>query len=294
MDPRRLRSAARSLHVVLLISLAGCATSTPSATAGGDLPAPVVARIQREGVLVTLTLDRQAVTPGTTIRAVAEVRNLGPGPVTWQSGGCELLARFQMRGPDVPQPPPGRDWDGTAHWAKWSATTSGVRLTGFVPPGFDPNPWGMACTMELRYEDTPEGGVERVEAEWPGTTSDGAPAPPGAYTVAFQFPLVGRGPAERLAPDPPEPQAIGVEIPVTVVGEPFAGIPSTIAVDRALGDRRVERWLAEVTRQELNGATIVLDGGAWQFEIRTTRGIARISISARDGQVLDVSIGPPE
>jgi hypothetical protein len=273
------------------VVVAGCDTSLPSAEPddGGAIRTTME---RRDGVVVSLTLDRVRVETGGRIQAVAEVTNLGPGPVTWQSGGCELQGQFTLEGPDIPQPPPGRDWPDTAHWAKWSATTSGVGMVGLLAPGF-PVEAGMVCPADLRVEDLAAGATVRINAIWPGQLSDGTPAPAGPYRASFTFPYLARVPADQFVGDAHlDQRPIQADLAFIVEGQGFEGISSVEAVDRAHADRRLAAWIATIAHQELNGASIRLDKGMWQYEIATTKGTARIAIDPNQGAVVGFAVGP--
>ena len=288
-----------ALPLVLLIAfLAGCAEVPPSPkpTNTEEVPEsqPVSITVQRDLVRVTLALEHATIETGTAVLAHVDVTNLGPDPVTWQSGGCELLGDMRMAGPEIAQPAPGKDWGGTAGLAKWSATTGGIGVSSFTRPGLpDDGPGNVVqlmCTMELRIEDIQPGASERVDAEWKAVLTDGSPAPPGVYTAGFDFPFLARVAAGQFEGDAmADRRPISAEVKLTVGGRAFAGLSPIAAVDQAFGDPRVQAWIADVTRLELNGATVRMIHGIWVFEIYAQGGNLRVRVDPTTGQVVDVS-----
>ena len=62
---------------------------------------------------------------------------------------------------------------------------------------------------------------------------------------------------------------IPVGLPITIGGAAVDAIPSTEAVDAALSDPRVADWIVQrVTKERLQGASILFVDGAWQLTIR--------------------------
>jgi hypothetical protein len=259
---------------VLVIVLAGCASTPPSGSPGpassgasGAAVEPVVASAERDGVVVTLRASADRVVAGQPIQFRVDVRNAGAGKVSWQSGGCELLNGFAIDGPPVPQPPEGAGWPDASGLAKWSATTGGVALEAVRSPNV-PEGVAFGCPADLRYEDIDPGETISADAVWSGRTSDGVPAPPGAYRLTYGFPFLGRLPADQLGPDPPAAQPIGVALPVVLEGEAFDGLPSTLAIDAAFSDPRVAAWVNDyLAKERLGGAEIRLVDGRWRFTI---------------------------
>jgi hypothetical protein len=244
-------------------------------------------------VVVTLAIDHDRSTAGLPIRARVEITNRGLGPVSWQSGGCGLFNGFTLKGPDVPQPPPGRIWEGTAHWAKWAATSSDVGFIGFLPPAVAERgkPWLFGCTADLRVEDIAAGQTASADAVWVGFASDGQPAPAGLYTLSYTFPFLGRIPKEQFRGDPlddAEPIQAALEFQIDE-GQGVA-VPSTLAFDAALADPRVATWISGITREQLYGASVILDQGLWQIRIEIERGAAQIAVNPSSAAVVSVQL----
>lgn len=291
---------------VLAVAIARPLLTTPQASAGpspGDTAAsappvagaPISASVVRNGIRLTLTLDHGRAVAGERLQARIEIQNVGFTPVSWTSGGCRILNGFAFVGPDVAQPPPGRDWEGTAHWAKWSATTGGIGPVGFADArAVDRGPPFMfGCTADLFVDDIAPGQTLTADAVWPGRSSDGQPAPGGAYRLMYVFPYLAPVAKEQFRADPNAlKQPISVELAVRIDPVPAVVVPSTIAVDAALGDPRVARWIAGVTREQLNGASVGLVDGLWQVSIRASTGSITVSVDPTTGVVRQVVLGP--
>lgn len=295
---KRAMRITTSLAAGMLI--AACSTTTvspspPVEATGGPiaLGQPKLVRAELHEVVVALMLDHERAPSGQELRARVEVTNTGSGPVSWQSGGCGLFNGLSLSGPDVPQPPPGRAWDGTAHWAKWSATTSGVGLVPFVPPNVaaQGQPWSFACSADLRVEDLAPGELAVVDAVWVGFASDGQPTPGGRYTLSYAFPFLARVPKEAFRGDPiADATPIKVALDFMIDARPGVAVPSTLAFDAALADARVANWISRVTREQLYGASVVLEGGVWHIRIETESGAAEIGVIASTGTVASVKV----
>lgn len=255
------------LMAAMILAIAGCGAAPGPARLDPD-PAgePVVASTQRDGVVVMLTASTDRIASLGVVELRVEIINASLETVAWRSGGCELLDDFRVLSPPVPQPPAGRAFPGTADLAKFSATSGGVSID-LVRAG-PAQPIVVGCPADLRFEDIEPGATLSIDAAWVARTTDGAPAPPGDYRIAFAFPWVARGRADALPPEPPPARPIPLEVSVKVVGKPFAGIASTLAVDAALADPRVADWVSRhLPKERLDGAEIRLVEGRWQFTI---------------------------
>ena len=257
-----LRHLFPGMVVVLAIVATGCGEDPAQ---GADA---VVTSAQRDGVVVTLSASTDHVVAGDPIKLRVDVLNAGLDIVSWQSGGCELLNGFGIEGRQITQPPDGREWPGGAGLAKWSATTGGVALAGIQLPSSQDAALA-ACPADLRYEDIGPRETISADAVWSGQSTDGVPAPPGAYQLVYAFPFIGRVPAAQLGGATPPVRPIGVGLPIVLDGTAFSGLPSTLAIDAALGDPRVAAWSdAHLPKERLNGAEIRLVDGRWRFTIR--------------------------
>jgi len=285
--PHRLR--ALLLAVGLALSVAGCATNPVEPT-----PSPVTATASttREGVTVTVSASSATVAGGDTIRLHVSAVDTGLEPVTWQSGGCGLMMWFGVDGPEIVQPPPGTVLPGVANLIKWAASSDSVAYAGVRRPGL-PADAAMACPADLGYDDFGPGETISTEADWPATTTDGVPLPPGPIRITYAFPFVAHGTKEGLLQGPIQNVApIPVALPITIGGVPVDAIPSTDAMDAALTDPRVADWVVQrVPRERLNGARIQFVDGAWQLTVLVKGDRSTVvRVDPTTGHVVDVQL----
>jgi hypothetical protein len=273
------------LVAIAAIVLAGCGGDAP------PTPDPVSVSAERDAVIVRLSTSADRLMAGEPIRLRVDVQNAGMDGVSWQSGGCELLDGFEIDGPPLSQPPEGRLWPDAAGLAKWSATAGGVALEDVGNPTIA-NGVPTICPADLRYEDIQPGDTISADALWSGRSTDGVPAPPGAYRLRFAFPFIGRVAAAQIGPDTPAPRPIDVELPIVLDGQPFDGIPSTLAVDAAFADPRVGAWVdGHLPKERLNGAEIRLVDGRWRFTISVAGDRSTVVfVDPATGTVVDVSL----
>jgi hypothetical protein len=271
--------------VLLAVGLIGCARDA------APRPESVVASGQRDGVTVTVIASADHIVAGDSIQLRVDVLNTGLDIVSWQSGGCELLNGFGVDGPQVTQPPEGRAWPDAAGLAKWSATTGGVALGGIQRPN-GPEGALFSCPADLRYEEIGPGETISADAMWSGRSTDGVPAPPGAYQIAYAFPFIGRVSANQLGLESPAARPIDIGIPIVLSGTAFDGIPSTLAIDAAFADPRVATWVDQhLPKERLNGAEIRLVDGRWRFTISVAGDRATIVfVDPATGSVEDVRL----
>ena len=130
-----------------------------------------------------------------------------------------------------------------------------------------------------------------VEAVWVGFASDGQPAQAGPTRLSYTFPFLGRVAKEQFTGDPHRRR----EADAGGSGRPHrpgkrVAVPSTLAFDAALADPRVAMWISGVTREQLYGASVILDDGLWQIRIEIEQGSAEIAVNPSSGAVVSVEL----
>jgi hypothetical protein len=268
--------------------------------------APVSRSTEDQGVLVGLQLSTDRVRAGDAVQLIVSATNDGAGIVFWQGGGCDLLQDVALEGPPAQvvqpaDPPAGDGPDAVAGLVRWSALSmSGSSTMPFVPPNLAPGQ-SFGCTSDLKVNELRPGESARVAAVWHGLTGDGTPAPAGLYHVKLTFPFLARQAAAPFKGD-----ALADQHPITldagfeVVGEPWSGLTSAEAIDKALADARVMTWIADaLPKTQVGGARIRLtDAGSWRFEIdrmtpdRMDTDVATIEIDPTTGEVTPVTLPP--
>jgi hypothetical protein len=108
--------------------------------------------------------------------------------------------------------------------------------------------------------------MEHEDAVWYGRTSDLLPAPPGNYVVGSTLSFHGRagngGPLTDAVP-------ITVKTTVAVTGVDFQGLSAAAALDAALSDPLVAKWVdTELPGGRLSGASMMFgDDEMWHLRI---------------------------
>jgi len=307
----RLRTLGLSSGLILVLTACGAApgaspsapagspSSSPSAGAAVTAPppvdgAPVSRSTEDRGVVLSLQLSTDHVRAGDPVQLIVTATNTGAGIVFWQGGGCDLLQDVSLEAPPTQvvqpgDPPAGDGPDAVAGLVRWSALSmTSPSAMPFVPPNLAPDQM-FACTSDLKINELQPGETARVAAVWHGLTGDGTPAPAGLYHVKLTFPFLA-----RQAAGPFKGDAFADQHPITldagfeVEGEPWAGLTSDQAVDKALADARVKTWIADaLPRTRVGGARIRLtDEGRWRFEID------RMTVDGMDSEVATIEVDP--
>lgn len=283
------------LGPIVLLALASCGGPAPSrlpASAGEPVPTAAVA--ERDGVRVTLTIDRQRVEVGGRVNARVEVTNFQPGTVFWQGGGCDLKGAFQLTGPDQGPQEPGRAWPGEPGILKAVSLFGG--LGGFVPPEalVQGGPM-LTCPADLRVNELAFGQTVSAEAIWPTSHVNGLPAVPGPYVVSVSFPFLARLAAGPFLGDPMDDRRpIDVQLPFAIEGSRVVAISQGQAIDAALGHGPFAAWLANVPRTRWNEGRMDYANGAWVFTLRVGAPDERaiVTIDGPTGAVRDFRVVP--
>ncbi len=109
--------------------------------------------------------------------------------------------------------------------------------------------------------------------------------------MSYTFPFLGRVAKEQFTGDPivdAKPMQVAVDFHIDQ-GQGVA-VPSTLAFDAALADPRVAMWISGVTREQLYGASVILDDGLWQIRIEIEQGAAEIAVNPSSGAVVSVEL----
>jgi hypothetical protein len=276
----------RSLPFIsLLAALAVAACGAPASSndgSSGPGAEPVQADAARDGVSVTLAVDRDRVAAGGDMTATVWVRNNGVNAVTWQGGGCELQGQFSVT-PDkpLPAPPIGHVWDGDKNLLKQFALPDAYAARWPLPPEFaHRDDVAFGCTADLGYNQLQAGEETHATVVWVAATVGGSPLPAGDYLVAVDFPFVG-----REIGDPLLGKGIGDVKPIsarlTVTVEDHPEMPPAIdAMDAILADPAFTAWLRDHASRTWNSTAIRWLDGAWVVQIRYEPG--RLMSARRD------------
>ncbi len=168
----------------------GSAAQTPATV---DRPSVSVVT---DGVNVRLTLEQDATGPAVPLEAIVVVHNAGPRPIRWRSGGCSLVSAVTIAAVGVlPAPAPRLDREAT-FVARVTDGAESPKST--VTLTSEPTVDRRACQIDHGFAELAPGARLTERAEWPATTSSGAPMAPGPYRVTGSLPMLT--PAAPLVP----------------------------------------------------------------------------------------------
>jgi hypothetical protein len=243
----------------------GCASQ--SGPTDRPPPEPIQAEAARDGVAVTLAVDRARVAAGGDVVATVSVRNTGPGVVTWQGGGCELQGQFSVTSAkSVPAAPIGHVWDGDKNLIKQLALPEAYAVRLPAPPELAHVDVAFGCTADLAYNELKPGEETHATVVWVASTVAGSPAPVGDYLVAVSFPYVGRDIVNPLMQSL-DVKPIVARLVVTV--EDYPALPSAgEAMDAVFADAAFTAWLKDHPSRSWDSTAIRYVDGAWVVQVR--------------------------
>ncbi|HET8570003.1 MAG TPA: hypothetical protein VFM93_13570 [Candidatus Limnocylindria bacterium] len=270
-----MRRSALLACAAVLLAACGSRAATPSTpTPRPSFTPEAVATAEREGVRVTLSLDRRRVAPKEAVWADVLIENTNAASVWWIGGGCNFPARVSATvatsGLGAQQPLALAEWK-----KRWL-------LPYTAPASFVPeSAWaehqrtgsGPACTADIRIQELAAKGVLRMRAAWDGTIGgplSRADAPNGTSTVTASFPIT-------FAPAPPGQfrdlagkLEIAASATIELVGRATV-IAAGEALDAALADPRFRPWLEERLADERAGYRLEgglhLQGATWRVAV---------------------------
>jgi hypothetical protein len=218
--------------------VAACGDSSPSPqTSAGP-----VGSATRDGLVVTVALDRAVLPSGDRTLAVVTVENRSPERRFYQGGGCDFLADVQIETTADVVPDPGVAWPGAFGRFKDLLRPAPIetREGYFVDERFA-DPTQIMCTADLGINEIGPGQRLEMRALWNGEIS-GTVAAPGPGRVIASFPYLGLGIQGELVGKPP--QAIAATIAVDVADVGIRLLSPGQVIDAALGDPQFSGWLA--------------------------------------------------
>jgi hypothetical protein len=256
---------------------------------------PIEATEERDGISVTLALERDRVRAGDPLRFVIRAANAGRGPAAWADGQCNLIASVRIVGPPAPPEPAGRSWSGDAEILKRTTLATdrpaGAALTLEQWERGDRS--GGCDSLGGIVDEISVGGQSEFGGVWPGTTSTGAPVPGGPYIATAAFPYLGLSadtPSGGWSPDDIDP--ITVSVPVTVVPVVRPQVSPGEAMDAVLEDPEFAAWLPSLVRERWDGGDLRYEDGSWVFVLGfdMEAGRAEVRVDASTGIVVDRSL----
>jgi hypothetical protein len=269
------RSAATVAAVVIAAALGGCAQPSPVPQ---EDPGPATT-VVRDGVAVTLSLERGQLPAGDRTWALVIVENRSPVDVIYRGGGCDFLADLGIEVAVPVAAAAGLEWEGAAGDFKRLAggPPEAARLGAFLEASFVDDQ-AVACTSDLGVNELAAGQRLEMRAAWNGEIS-GTVAPPGAATVTARFPYLGR-PQHGADPFARDVAPIVARVVVTVVDTGIRVISPNEAIDAALGDARFAAWLNAEPMPRWQGVGVEVKDG--NYVVTLSRLIDGVPV---DGQV---------
>ena len=268
MRPPRIAS----LLAFVALAASACASAAPP----DDAPAaPVETTAMRDGISVALAVDQVRIPPGGDVTASVLVGNAGPGPVTWQGGGCELQGTFSVTPvaalPQVP-PNPVVLGDGTAV-IRQLALPDAYAIRWPTPPEFAHADLNWGCPANLAFNELLAGDQVRATVVWVASTAAGSPAPAGEYVVEVAFPFIARGLANVPLDFQQARDVKPIKARIVVTVEAGAPVPSPdVAIDAILADRAFGAALEQHPRRIWESVAFRWIDGGWVVQVRYTPG----------------------
>ena len=250
----------------------------------GSTPGGPVGEATRDGITVTVSLDRAVLTATEQAFAVVTVENRSSEPRFWQGGRCNLPASVWIDSAANVTAPIGHDWPGTAGQLKDLVLPPSQpgRRAAFVAAGPVDPAGNVPCPASRGVNQLPPGQRLEIRASWAGEVNAVA-APPGPAVVTASFSYLGPGPHH----DPSGvADAILARVAIPIAPSPVRLLAPGEAIDAALADRTFAAWLATAGGQATwDGAELEQLGGAYILVLRTRSQEARATVDRRSGTV---------
>jgi hypothetical protein len=256
-------------------------TPLPSAPVGS-------ASIERDGIRITLALDRTTASFGERVWADVTVENIGTDAVHWgHSSTCTWAAQPFLH-TDVEPPAFGRtDWPGDAGTLKSITVDDPESVSyGFIPEavvGFDGN-WG--CTSDLVPDQIAPGERLTSRFAWNTIGLNGMPPQRGRYIARATFNYGGRG--DSGANEDPFRKDVHVDVSLDVASPGTDDLSPGEAMDALLSDSTFVEKLAGTPRNRWTQSELSWAQDAWRFRLEVA-GPQEALVAVVDAVTGDVS-----
>jgi hypothetical protein len=253
-----LRCAAAAAIVIAAV-VAGCGADLPSAPPAelsDASPEPVSAA--RDGIVVTLSVDRSTLPAADRTWVSVTVENASSEVRLWRGGGCNPLADVTIWTATAVTPEPGRNWDGLAGTFKelLAHANEASDTALFLDERFVDRTPIVACPADLGVNQISAGQRLEMRAAWDGEI-EGVAAPPGPARITASFPYLG------AAGKPDAPQPIEATAKVDVANPGIRLLSRGQAIDAALGDANFAAWLASADMNAWSGVDLQSQGKSY-------------------------------
>ena len=234
---------------------------TASSAASDDPSSPDTGRAtvtaERDGVRVTMSLDRRRLRAGEPAWLTTEVRNVGAGDIVWAHDGCGLTASVRAALEGI-RWRPGITHQGKAARFKRFALGRQEIEDGTIELSFVPEPFvgiGRYGCADVRVEERIKPGrAIRQRAQWDGFAGLGlGPPPAGRVRLVGSFGSYWRARAGEPARITDQVIEVPLEVSLASARDPNALDPPEV-VDAALTSAPFRAW---VESQDLRPGTPV-------------------------------------
>jgi hypothetical protein len=284
----------------LLAACSPLGEPSPSPSPGvddpGDIGPGIGIEVVRDGVRMTLQLDRTPIQVLERTWALVRIENHSTETILWQGGGCDFPASIEVKLAAAVAPAPGRDWPGLA--GQYKSLVGGgafeTDIAAFQPEAFVDQP-SFGCTADLRINELAVGERLEYRAAWDGLVG-GAPAPGGPLSIRASFPFMG--PKAAVAdPFMGELQPIEAVLQTSIAAFDGRFLSPGEAVDAALSDARFFAWVEGAPMAGWQGVELQYRLGRYTAILQRLEGGGELHgaavVDATTGAVLSVVIGPP-
>lgn len=285
-------AVALALAMAVAVVATACGADAPTPTPPTQ-PGPT-ATATRDGLVVTLTLDRAPLTAGVRSWVRVTVANTAGAIRHYQGGGCEFLAAISIETAAPVAPDRGRDWDGAAGALKQLLLPNAdPDATGYyIDERFVDQAGGVACPANLGLNEVKPGEVRQMRAAWSGEVQ-GVVGVAGPARVTASFPYLGLPDGGEMLGRPPQPIQVAVDVDVVDGGVRF--LSPGQAIDAALANPGFAAWLAAAPQGSWQGVsleqrgrsidvilTATADGGVFSGVATVDRATGAVSFARRN------------
>jgi hypothetical protein len=273
--PTLRHRAAAAILVATIV--AGCGTEQPSKVLPDASPQPVTAA--RDGLLVTLAVDRAILPAAGRTWVSVSVVNSSTEVRLWRGGGCNPLADVSISTATGVTPEHGRNLSGPAGTFKELAAppVPESNVGWFVEESFVDKA-NFPCLTNLAINQISAGQRLEMRAAWDGEIQD-AVAPPGPARIVASFPYLGRA----GKPDSPEP--IEAMTTVDVMDQGVRLLSRGQAADAALSNPDFDAWVTSNNIAAWSGVEVESHAHAYVFVVKLATREGRATVDRQTGAV---------
>ena len=283
---------------LMLVVLAGCSNPLPRRggaeatiaprplTETASNAVPLQQTVLRDGVQLSLRLDKRSYRSGEMLWAQVRIENQSDRPVYWIGGGCNIPASVSAKvsaWQDPGQLTEYKQWV-LARGPDWSRIALEEEHLLAARRRGD----AIACPEDIHDVELPVHGILEARLAWDGTVTflpEKERVPDGPVTLEAQFPLRGTTSSAPLV----------ARLTVTLEGGPVTIVSPGQALDAALGEAQFAAWVNKRLDEEYPATSLELQDRLWQLRASSKLGPGprsiRVLIDAASGRVVHVEVG---